>query len=62
MIRILLVDDHEVVRRGLRQLLTEAYPDAEFGEAGTLPAAREALALEPWRSQAKCSSASGNSA
>lgn len=48
MIRILLVDDHEVVRRGLRQLLTEAYPDAEFGEAGTLPAAREALALEPW--------------
>ncbi len=48
MIRVLLVDDHEVVRRGLRQLLTEAYPDAEFGEAGTLPAAREALARESW--------------
>lgn len=48
MIRILLVDDHEVVRRGLRQLLTEGYPDAEFGEASSLPAAREALAREPW--------------
>lgn len=48
MIRILLVDDHEVVRRGLRQLLAEGYPDAEFGEAGTLPAAREALTRESW--------------
>lgn len=48
MIRILLVDDHELVRRGLRQLLSEAYPDAEFGEANTLPAAREALARAPW--------------
>lgn len=48
MTRFLLVDDHEVVRRGLRQLLSEGYPDAEFGEAGTLPAAREALTLEPW--------------
>lgn len=46
--RALLVDDHEVVRRGLRQLLTEGYPDAEFGEAGTLPQAREALARESW--------------
>lgn len=48
MIRMLLVDDHEVVRRGLRQLLTEGYPDAEFGEASTLPAAHEALARESW--------------
>ena len=46
--RILLVDDHEIVRRGLRQLLAEDYPDAEFGEAGTVPAAREALTLEVW--------------
>jgi two-component system, NarL family, invasion response regulator UvrY len=48
MIRILLVDDHELVRRGLRQLLSEGYPDAEFGEAGSLPAAREALTRESW--------------
>ena len=49
MIRILLVDDHEVVRRGLRQWLTESYPDAEFGEAGTVPAAREAMTRGPWQ-------------
>ena len=46
--RILLVDDHAIVRRGLRQLLAEAWPAAEFGEADRLPAAREALAGEPW--------------
>jgi DNA-binding NarL/FixJ family response regulator len=46
--RVLLVDDHEVVRRGVRELLTEQYPDAQFGEAGTLPAARDALAREGW--------------
>ena len=49
MIRILLVDDHEVVRRGLRQWLAESYPDAEFGEAGTVPAAREAMTRGPWQ-------------
>ena len=49
MIRILIVDDHEVVRRGLRQLLAEGHPDAEFGEAGTVPAAREAMTRGPWQ-------------
>lgn len=49
MIRILIVDDHEVVRRGLRQLLTEDYPDGEFGEAATVQAAREAMARAPWQ-------------
>lgn len=33
MIRILIVDDHAIVRRGLKQLLLEEYPFAEFGEA-----------------------------
>ncbi len=31
--RILLVDDHEIVRKGLRQMLAEAFPGAVFGEA-----------------------------
>ena len=44
----MLVDDHEVVRRGLRQLLADGYPDAEFGEAGTAPAARDAMTRERW--------------
>ena len=37
------------MRRGLRQLLTEGYPDAEFGEVGTVPAAREAMTREHWQ-------------
>ncbi len=32
-LRILLADDHAVVRRGIRSLLAEEFPDAEFGEA-----------------------------
>lgn len=43
--RILLADDHEVVRRGLKQMLAEAFPEVRFGEAGsaaeTLARARE---------------------
>ncbi|HMK27872.1 MAG TPA: response regulator transcription factor [Chitinophagaceae bacterium] len=34
MIRILIADDHAVVRRGLKQLLLEKYPTASIGEAG----------------------------
>lgn len=33
--RILLVDDHTVVRQGFRRLLADQFPDAEFGEAAT---------------------------
>jgi two-component system invasion response regulator UvrY len=33
--KILLVDDHQVVRQGLKQMLIEEYPKAVFGEAGT---------------------------
>jgi two-component system, NarL family, invasion response regulator UvrY len=39
---ILLADDHAVVRRGLRDLLAEAFPAAQFAEAGT---GEEMLAL-----------------
>lgn len=31
---ILIADDHAVVRRGLREILAEALPDARFSEAG----------------------------
>jgi DNA-binding NarL/FixJ family response regulator len=35
MTRILLVDDHAVVRQGLKQILTESIPEVEFGDAAS---------------------------
>ncbi|MCY7308079.1 MAG: response regulator transcription factor [Rhodoferax sp.] len=46
---ILLVDDHEVVRRSLRQLLSEGYPDADIGEAGTVVTAGAQMKRQPWQ-------------
>ncbi len=48
MMPILLVDDHEIVRRGLKQLLAEAFPEADFGEAATLPQARQMFQQREW--------------
>lgn len=48
MTRMLLVDDHVVVRRGLAQILAEAFPSAQFGEAGTAAEALDALGRERW--------------
>jgi DNA-binding NarL/FixJ family response regulator len=33
--RVLLADDHALVRRGLRELLTDAFPEAQCAEAAT---------------------------
>jgi len=41
-LQVLIADDHDIVRRGIQSLLTDAFPDAEFGEAGT---GMEAVAL-----------------
>ncbi len=46
--KILLADDHDVVRRGLKQILEEEFAGVKFGEASN---ARDALAMvnrEPW--------------
>jgi DNA-binding NarL/FixJ family response regulator len=48
MTRVLLVDDHAVVRRGLAQILSRAFADVRFGEAGTAAEALDLLAREPW--------------
>lgn len=48
MTRILLADDHDVVRQGLKQILMESIPNLTFGEA---PSGKEALRRarsEPW--------------
>ena len=45
---MLLVEDHEVVRCGLREILLEAFPDARIGEAGDAATALDLLAREQW--------------
>ena len=46
--RLLLVDDHAVVRQGLGQILREAMPRATLGEAETGEQALELIRREAW--------------
>src|SRR4051812_47485449 len=43
-----IVVDHKIVRSGLRQVIPEHYPGAEFGEAGTSQEALELLHRQTW--------------
>lgn len=46
--RILIADDHTVVRKGLRQILLEAFPSAEIEEVGDAEALVKEALLRPW--------------
>jgi len=46
--KVFIADDHEVVRRGLRELLREHHPQAQFGEAGDARTALEAITGQDW--------------
>ena len=46
--RILIVDDHEVVRRGLRDILDDAFPGVVLGEANDARSASALLAEHSW--------------
>ena len=48
MIRVLIVDDHAILRRGLRSLLSDAFARAEFGEASNAAQALEQLGKKGW--------------
>ena len=48
MIRILIADDHAVVRRGLRETLGEAFPKVTFGEARNAQEALESVGRQNW--------------
>ena len=39
--RILIVDDHAMVREGLKRILLDEFEDATFGEAGNATEALE---------------------
>jgi two-component system invasion response regulator UvrY len=47
-VRILLVDDHAVVRGGLQRVLAERHPTAEFGQASTAAEGLARVASETW--------------
>ena len=46
--RILITDDHAVVRQGLKQILAEEFKKAEFGEAANVQEAIDKVWKEPW--------------
>lgn len=46
--KILIADDHAVLRKGLVQILAEEYPAAQFGEAATTPETLACLSQHPW--------------
>jgi two-component system invasion response regulator UvrY len=47
-IRVLIVDDHAIVRRGLRALLSDEFQGAAFGEASDARQALEQLRKKEW--------------
>ena len=46
--RILIVDDHAMVREGLKRILLDEFKDAAFGEAGNATEALEQVWKKPW--------------
>jgi len=48
MTRILIIDDHSVVRRGLRDILAEDFKELEVGEARDGEEALRQLECQPW--------------
>ncbi len=48
MTRVLIADDHEIVRRGLKDLLTDAFGKIKVGESRTAGETLELARREPW--------------
>lgn len=48
MTRILLVDDHPIVRQGIKQVLTDAFQPAQVGEAATAEEGMNELRGDSW--------------
>jgi len=47
-LRVLIVDDHAIVRDGLKQILTARFPEAVFGESANGSQALERVRNEKW--------------
>src|SRR5258707_8600144 len=48
MIRALIVDDHEIVRRGLKEVFGDEFPELETGEAENSRVALERIMTQEW--------------
>jgi two-component system, NarL family, invasion response regulator UvrY len=48
MMRVLIVDDHAIVRHGLKEMFADAYPGLMVGEAENSQAALEQLLKQKW--------------
>ena len=48
MMRVLIADDHAILRQGLRQILAEEFNGIEFGEAGTTAETLQQLRRQRW--------------
>lgn len=46
--KILIVDDHEIVRRGLQEILLEHFPNAVIAGAGSTQEALDLISAEDW--------------
>jgi two-component system invasion response regulator UvrY len=46
--KILIADDHAILRRGLIQILTDEFPEAQFGEASNTPETLDRLSQNQW--------------
>jgi len=48
MIRVLIIDDHEIVRRGLKEVLTDEFSELKISEADNSRAALELITTQEW--------------
>jgi len=48
MLRVLIVDDHEIVRRGLKEVLADEFPELKVGEASNSQGALELVTTQKW--------------
>ena len=46
--KILIADDHAILRKGLLQILEEEFSNAEFGEASTTQETIDCLSRQMW--------------
>src|SRR5262249_61876447 len=48
MLKILIADDHAIVRRGIKDILAEEFAAAEFGEADSAPQVLDLARRREW--------------